>query len=54
MPACMSRPPPWPTCQAADPGVYSGYQEVRLQEAAACLGLGEPPASLTVVLQVCR
>ncbi|GLI71131.1 hypothetical protein VaNZ11_016222 [Volvox africanus] len=34
-----------------DISIYSGYQEIRLQAATACLGLGEPPASLTVVLQ---
>ncbi len=38
--------------QVPDTNVYSGYQEVRLQAAAACLGLGEPPVSLTAVLQV--
>lgn len=41
-----------PLMQVPDTNVYSGYQEVRLQAAAACLGLGEPPASLTAVLQV--
>ncbi|KAG2494234.1 hypothetical protein HYH03_007589 [Edaphochlamys debaryana] len=31
--------------------VYSAFQEVRLQASSACVGVGEPPASLTVVLQ---
>ncbi|GLC45814.1 hypothetical protein PLESTM_001783000 [Pleodorina starrii] len=37
--------------QVPDVSIYSGFQEIRLQAATACLGLGEPPASLTVVLQ---